>query len=150
MCVMSKARKATAVIVLVIILLAVSAIVLGHHKWNRRDFSTLGPVTSVTVVGLDGSKALVKITDPQVVFQIVAFVDSRRTGWETPWYGIPVPTVRAEFFNGAHFKGSFGSGANFFETHREGVFCSQSASSSEVRGFLDLLGVDGNGQLTSR
>jgi hypothetical protein len=147
---MSKAWKATAVIVFVMTLLAVTAIVLGHHKWNRRDFSTLGPVTSVTVVGLDGSKVLVKITDQQIVSQIVAFVDSRRAGWETPWYGIPVPTVRAEFFSGAQFKGSFGFGANFFETQRDGVFCSQSASPSEVRRFLDLLGVDGDGQLTSR
>jgi hypothetical protein len=146
---MSKAWKATAVIVFVTALLAVTAIVLGHHKWNRRDFSTLGPVTSVTVVGRDGGK-VVKITDQQVVSQIVAFVDSRRTGWETPWYGIPVPTVRTEFFSGAQFKGSFGSGANFFETHREGAFYSQSASPSEVQRFLDLLGVDGDGQLTSR
>src|ERR1700735_2679695 len=147
---MSKGRKATAVIVFVIMLLAVTAIVLGHHKWNRRDFSTLGPVTSVTVVGPDGSKQLVKITDQQVVFQIVSFFDSRRTDWETPWYGIPVPTVTAEFFDGAQFKGSFGSGANFFETQREGVFCSQSASPSEVRRFLDLLGVGGDGQPTKR
>jgi hypothetical protein len=144
--VMSKARNAKAVIVFVIMLLAVAAIVLGHHKSSRRDFSTLGPVSSVTVVGLDGSKQLVKITEQQVVLQIVAFVDSRRTGWQTPWYGIPVPTVTAQFFNGAQFKGSFGSGANFFETQREGVFCSQSASPSEVRRFLDLLGVGGDGQ----
>jgi hypothetical protein len=150
MCVMSNARKAAAVIVVVITLLAVTAFVLGHSKWNRRDFSTLGPVTGVTVVGHDGSKELVKITDEQVVSQIVAFVDSRRTGWETPWYGIPVPTVTAEFFNGAQFKGSFGSGANFFETQREGVFCSQSASPSEVQRFLGRLGVDEDGHPTSR
>jgi hypothetical protein len=138
---MSKAWKAAALIVFVITLLAIAAILLVNHTWNRRDFSTLGPVTSVTVVGLDGSKELVKITDQQVVSQIVAFVDSRRTGWETPWYGIPVPTVTAEFFKGTQFKGSFGSGANFFETQREGVFCSQRASPSDVRRFLDLLGV---------
>ena len=150
MCVMSKARKAAVVIVFVITLLAVTAFVLGHYKWNRRDFSTLGPVTSVTIVGHGGTKESVKITDEQVVVQIVAFVDSRRTGWETPWYGIPVPTITAEFFNGTQFKGSFGSGTNFFETQREGVFCSRSASPSEVRRFLDLLGVDGDGRLTSR
>jgi hypothetical protein len=150
MCVMSNARKAAAVIVFVITLLAVTAFVLGHHKWNRRDFSTLGPVTSVAIVGHGGTNELVKITDQQVVFQIVAFVDSRRTGWETPWYGIPVPTIRAEFFNGAQFKGSFGSGTNFFETQREGAFCSQSASPSDVRRFLDLLGVDEDGHLTGR
>jgi hypothetical protein len=148
---MSNARRAAAVIVVfVITLLAVAAFVLGHHKRNLRDFSTLGSVTGVTVSGPGGSKELVKITDPQAVTQIVAFVDSRRKGWETPWYGIPVPTVTAEFFDGAQFKGSFGSGTNFFETQREGVFCSQSASPSEVRRFLDLLGVNGDGQLTSR
>jgi hypothetical protein len=148
--VLSKAWKARAVIVFVIALLTVSAIVLGHHRWNRRDFVTLGPVTSVTVVGHDGSKELLQINDPQIVSQIVAFVDSRRAGWETPWYGIPVPTVSAKFFSGAQFKGSFSSGADFFETQREGVFCSQSASPSDVRHFLDLLGVDAEGKLTRR
>src|ERR1700735_3172044 len=104
---MSKGRKATAVIVFVIMLLAVTAIVLGHHKWNRRDFSTLGPVTSVTVVGPDGSKQLVKITDQQVVFQIVAFVDSRRTDWERQWSGLPLPAGTREVLGRRAFRHSF-------------------------------------------
>lgn len=102
----------------------------------------LGQVTSVNVVGHDGSKPFIKVTDPQKVSRIVDFVDSHRTGWIKPPYGIPVPTVSAEFYNGTAFKGSFGAGNAFFETQREGGFFSQSTSSREVHSFLDLLGVD--------
>jgi hypothetical protein len=102
----------------------------------------LGQVTSVNVVGHDHSKPFTKVTDPQKVSQIVAFVDSHRTGWIKPWYGIPVPVVTAEFFNGTAFKGSFDAGNAFFETQREGGFFSQSTSSREVHSFLGLLGVD--------
>jgi hypothetical protein len=103
----------------------------------------LGQVSSVTVRCV--SKKLIEITEPQKVAEIVAFVDSHRSGWEKPWYGIPVPSVTAEFFSGAEFKGSFGAGDKFFETQREGSFFSQNSSPSEIRHFLDLLGVDGEG-----
>ncbi len=125
------------------LLLAISLTVCcGGKRDLPKEFPALGQVSSVNVVGHDGSKLLVKITDPQNVSQIVAFVDSHRTGWIKPWYGIPVPAVTAEFFNGTVFKGSFGVGKAFFETQREGSFFSQDTSSTEVRQFLTLLGVD--------
>jgi hypothetical protein len=104
-----------------------------------REFPMLGQVSSVNVKL--GSMPFVKITNPQKVSQIVAFVDSHRMGWMKPWYGIPVPAVTVEFFDGMVFKGSFGAGNAFFETQREGGFFSQSASPSEVHRFLDLAGV---------
>lgn len=107
-----------------------------------RDFPALGQISSVSVVDKDGTSTLANITDQQKVSEIVAFVDSRRKGWETPWYGIPAPAVTAEFFTGTEFKGSFGVGRDFFETQRSGVFYSQRASANDVRHFLDLLGVD--------
>ena len=99
----------------------------------------LGHVSRVNVKL--GSMPVVKITDPQQVSQIVAFVDSHRTGWTKPWQGIPVPAVTAECFDGTMFKGSFGAGNGFFETQREGGFFSQNASPSELHRFLDLTGV---------
>jgi hypothetical protein len=126
------------------LLMVVSVTACGIGKQGPpREFPMLGQVTSVNVVvGPDDSKVFIKVTDPQNVSHIVAFVDSYRTGWIKPWYGIPVPAVRAEFFNGTVFKGSFGVGDAFFETQRKGGFFSQSTSPSEVHHFLDLLGVD--------
>jgi hypothetical protein len=108
-----------------------------------RNFPSLGHVTRISVVGSDASKPLVMITDPKKISRIVMFVDSHRKGWEAPRYGIPVPAVTAEFFDGTEFKGHFGAGRGFFETQREGVFRSQDASPAEVHRFLALLGVDG-------
>jgi hypothetical protein len=125
------------------LLMVVSTTACGIGKQGfPREFPMLGQVTSVNVVGHDGSKPFIKVTDPQKVSRIVDFVDSHRTGWIKPPYGIPVPTVSAEFCNGTAFKGSFGAGNAFFETQREGGFFSQSTSSREVHSFLDLLGVD--------
>jgi hypothetical protein len=107
-----------------------------------RDFPVLGRVTMVSVVGTDASKPFVKISDQRKISQIIAFVDSRRKSWETPAFGIPVPTVTAEFFNGSEFQGSFGAGRDFFETQREGVFCSREASPNDLRHFFDLLGLN--------
>jgi len=129
---------------LLALLIAVSFVAScgGQREFS---FSPLGPVKSINVVSIparDGSKYLSKISDPKKVSQIIAFVDARRANWKTPWYGIPVPKVEAEFFDGQRFKGSFGAGENFFETQREGGFFSKTASSNEVREFLTLLNVD--------
>jgi hypothetical protein len=128
------------------LLVVVSMTACGIGKQGSpREFPMLNQVTSVNVVGHDGSKPSVKVTDRLKVSQIVAFIDSHRTGWIKPWYGNPVPTVTAEMFDGTEFKGSFGVGNDFFETQRAGSFFSQRASSVEVRHFLDLLGVDEEG-----
>ena len=125
------------------LLVVVSMTACGIGKQGPpREFPMLGQVTSVNVSGHDGSKPFIKVTDPLKVSQIVAFVDSHRTGWIKPWYGIPVPAVTAEFFNGTIFKGSFGVGDAFLETQREGGFFSQTTSPREVHAFLDLLGLD--------
>lgn len=111
-------------------------------KGQTRAFPVLGPVTVVTIVGRDGSRPISTISDAQSISQIVAFVDSHRTSWGTPWYGIPVPVLTAEFYNGTDFKGSFGVGENFLETQRDGGFFSQSASAKEIQCFFDLAGIN--------
>jgi hypothetical protein len=109
---------------------------------NRtRQFPSLGSVTSIIVSGHDRSKPLAKIIDERAISEIVFFVDAHRDGWDTPWFGIPVPVVTAEFYDGAKFKGSFGVGQNFIEVQRDGGFFSQNVPAGEVRRFLDLVGV---------
>ena len=109
---------------------------------TTRNFPMLGSVTTVVVVGRNGSQPLSKITDARSILQIVAFVDGHRTSWGTPWYGIPVSFVTAQFFNGSEFKGSFGVGQNFLETQRNGGFYAQRASLEEIQNFLNLLGIN--------
>lgn len=112
-------------------------------RGNRtRQFPSLGSVTLITISVHDRSQLLTKITDERAISQIVFFVDAHRDGWGTPPFGTPVPVVTAEFYDGTGFKGSFGVGQNFIETQRDGGFFSQSVSTSEVRRFLDLVGIN--------
>ena len=119
--------------------LCMAACSMGKH-----DFSPLGSVTTAElwISAGDGSKYIWKISDPKDVSRIAAFVDSHRTDWGTPWYGVPVPIVEVRFFDGQQAKGSFGVGRNFFETQRQGGFFSKSASPSEIRGFYEVVNLD--------
>jgi hypothetical protein len=109
---------------------------------GKHQFNPLGSVTRVAVSGTDGTKPFKSISDSKKVAEIVSFVDARRTGWGTPWTGVPVPVVTAEIYKGQEFEGSFGVGENFFSVQRDGGFFTKLASSSETHEFLDLLGVD--------
>lgn len=122
-------------------------ILVGCADPHTRDFSVLGPVTTINVTGSDASNLSPTITNSRTISQVVDFVDSHRTGWHTPWYGVPVPSVVIEFYNGTEFKGSFGVGKNFLETQRNGGFFSQSAAPDEVRGFLGLLAPKSDSQV---
>ncbi len=64
------------------------------------------------------------------------------SNWRSPWFGIPVPIVEVQFFDGQQGKGSFGVGKDFFETQREGGFFSKGASPSEVASFFDAVNLD--------
>lgn len=81
------------------------------------------------------------ITDKSQVASILAFVNARSDQWDTPWYGVPVPTVVADLYAGTVFLGHFGVGASFFELHRDGGFFSRAASDAERREFIKLLAV---------
>jgi hypothetical protein len=106
-----------------------------------KAYPQLGPVTRVEVNVR--SEAVKVIDDPAQVTRIVEFVDSHCRGWggNSDMFGVPIPRVAANFYNGNEFKGRFGVGAGFFETQREGDFASQRAGSQEEREFLELLGV---------
>lgn len=111
---------------------------------SRRHFSPLGPVTSANlwISASDGSKYGWKISDPKDLSRVVAFIDSQRADWNTPWFGTPVPIVEVQLFDGQRARGSFGVGKEFFETQREGGFFSKRASRIEIRDFFDALNLD--------
>jgi hypothetical protein len=123
-------------------LIALVALIGGGCIKRYGELPALGPVTSIAVSGTDSSHPISKITSPEVVSAIVAFVDARRRDWGTPWFGVPVGVVTTEFYDGTDFKGSFGVGDNFFTTQREGMFLSLKASPSDTQAFLKLLKSD--------
>jgi hypothetical protein len=100
---------------------------------NHRNMSPLEQVSMIKIGGRE-------ISDPESIQRIVAFVDANKEGWRVPWYGVPVPAVTVEFYDGKTFRGSFGVGKDFFETQRDGGFWSKDAKSDEVGRFLDLVG----------
>ena len=111
---------------------------------NRHNFAPLGPVTTanLSISASDGSKYLWKISDPADLSRMVAFVDAHRDNWGTPWFGVPVPTVEVQLFDGQQPRASFGAGKDFFETQRDGAFFSRRASPGEIQGFFDAANVD--------
>lgn len=111
---------------------------------SKRDFSPLGPVTTANlwISASDGSKYGWKISDPKDLSRIVTFVDSQRANWGTSWFGVPVPTVEVQLFDGQRAKGSFGAGKDFFETQREGGSFSKNVSPREIRSFFDAVSLD--------
>jgi hypothetical protein len=84
-----------------------------------------------------------EISDPEQIRRLVAFVNSRRSGWETPWRGVPVPKHVINFYEGEQFAGHFGWGESFFETQRDSRgFFSRDATPEEVEEFRRLVGID--------
>lgn len=110
----------------------------------KRDFSPLGPVTQADlwITASDGSKYIWKVSDPKDLARIVSYVDSQRTNWGAPWFGVPVPMVEVRMFDGQQARGSFGSGKNFFETQRDGGSYSKKATASEIQSFFDALNLN--------
>jgi hypothetical protein len=56
-------------------------------------------------------------------------------------YGVPVPRVVLDFYEGENFKGHFGISKGFIETQRVGDFASKSISEGEGQEFLNLVGI---------
>lgn len=125
-------------VILISFLVSVALVSCGPP--SVRSFPDIGRVTTIIVSGTGASNLSKKITDSQRISRIVAFVDAHRSGWGTPWYGVPVPSVVVEFYDGTEFKGHFGVGKNFLETQRDNRgFFSQSVTSDQVTTFLELL-----------
>lgn len=96
------------------------------------------------IVVSDGrSGSSLKISDPMRVREISEFVNQRTAGWggASGLFGVPIPGVVVEFYQGDEILGHFGAGANFFETQRDGTFASRPASDAELRLFKELVRV---------
>jgi hypothetical protein len=91
----------------------------GCLRGSKIALPVLGRVTLIKVKK-DGKEIRTKISDEQSIVKIIEFVDARNEGWEKPWYGIPVPTLEIEFYDGQDFKGSFGVGKGFFRNSTKG------------------------------
>ena|SRR5579863_6595887 len=128
--------------VIVVALLLVAP--LAGCGMRKHSFPPLGPVTTANlwISASDGSKYGWKISDPNDLSPIVAFVNLHRSNWGTPWFGVPVPIVEVQLFDGEQARGNFGVGKDFIETQRDGGFFSQSALPSEIRGFFDAVRLD--------
>jgi hypothetical protein len=129
------------------VLLALIALVGCGTRNRSRELPAIGSVTSITVSRRSGSPKTTKITGKAAISGIVNFVDEHRSGWSKPWFGIPVPVVTAEFYDGSESKGSFGVGGYLFVTQRDGDFLSRSASPAEVLRFLELVSPHSNSSI---
>ena len=127
--------------------LALIALVGCGTPNHSRELPAIGSVTSITVSRRSGSPENTEITGKAAISEIVDFVDEHRAGWGKPWFGIPVPVVTAEFYDGSEFKGSFGVGGYLFETQRDGDFFTRSASPAEVLRFLELVSPQSNSSI---
>lgn len=85
-------------------------------------------------------RPLAVIDNAQKIGEIMQFVNARTDGWKVPWYGVPVPTLIANFYADKTLLGHFGAGANFFECQRSGGFYSLSATETELGEFERLVG----------
>ena len=126
------------------ILLLMLASAACANRAREHEFPPIGPVDHIVVVSNYGRDTLPAISDSARVAAIVAFANRYRSGWGTPWAGVPVPRITAAFFRSAAAKGAvqyFGAGPRFFEASSSpGDFSSRSAQDAEIAEFLHLLG----------
>jgi len=83
------------------------------------------------------------VTDPAAVSDLAArAVELSSEGWGVPLKGVPVATLRFEFYRGDDILGSLGVGNTFLAAHAGGSFCSRD-STSEIRAeLLALAGME--------
>ena len=124
--------------------LTVAVTLLGcAAQQDRPPFPQLSSIARVMVVMNYGRDTMPAITDTARLQAITAFVNARRSEWQVPWSGVPVPRVSAAFYRQAADKGAvyhFGAGPGFFEASSQpGDFASRRASAAETEEFLRLL-----------
>lgn len=112
---------------------------------------SIGALTEVVVVTRAHSgESRKEIVDPVAVSKIVRFINEQGSGWKTPWYGIPIPSLELRLYDARQFKGSFGAGKTFFETQRGGAFFVKNVSPKDVTRLTVLVDEIGAQTPTSR
>jgi hypothetical protein len=82
-----------------------------------------------------------KVEDAVVMADARAFILAHADGWETPWYGTPVPRLQVNFYRGERLIGGFGVGRDFLTTDPGPVFMSRSVQGQDVEELLRRLSV---------
>ncbi len=103
------------------------------------SFEHIRSVTRIEVRD-NHDKPLAVIENSGQIGEVMQFVNARSDGWKVPWYGVPVPTLIANFYADKTLLGHFGAGANFFECQREGGFYSLTTTEAELSEFERLVG----------
>lgn len=104
--------------------------------------TSFGHIQGVTRIEVrdNQNRQLAVIENTQQIADVMQFVNARTGGWKVPWYGVPIPTLIANFYAERTLLGHFGAGVNFFECQRDGGFFSRSADASELLQFEKLVG----------
>ena len=93
------------------------------------------------IVVMDWGSPVKKINNP-LISKIVAFINMRKEGWETPITGFPGTKVKLYLYRDGNFIGSFGITEASFSMQRGGRWDSKPATQQEVQELLGLLGID--------
>jgi hypothetical protein len=83
---------------------------------------------------------LAELKDPGQIEGVVAFINSKPSGWSVPWYGPPVGQVYLSLLKKDKVTANFYVGPWFFGRDH-GNFWSQKATEQEVMQLEKLLGV---------
>ena len=107
------------------------------------DAATLPPVEAPDFIQVERNypkQVLAELRDPDKVRAVIAFINSKRTGWDVPWYGPPVGQVYLKLIKSDKLVDNFYVGPWFFGRDR-GNFWSQKASEQEVQQLGELINV---------
>ena len=89
---------------------------------------------------MKGIQRVASIRDADQISRIVAFTAQRTEGWNSPWYGVPVGDLTAQFFAHDVFLSDFSAGPDFFEAQGCSSFQTRRASTAETAELRALLG----------
>jgi hypothetical protein len=97
--------------------------------------------TDSIIISDNMGKEIRTITDKTKIREITNFVRSQNTGWVTPWAGVPVALVRANFYSGNKFINDFGVGSNFATFQGCGFWQSRKLSAKDRKMIMSLFAV---------
>ena len=100
-----------------------------------------GHADEIRVVDRHMKEVLGAIHDQAKIDKVIAFINSKRDGWDVPLSGPPVGQVYINFYKTQKYIGNFYIGPYFFGRDH-GNFWSKPASKEEIKQFGDLLGIE--------
>jgi hypothetical protein len=81
--------------------------------------------------------------DPEKIYAILDLLKTQTEGWMVPATGIPVATIRFNFFGFGTPLGNLGVDATFLALHQSGNFWSKSIEASLQKEFLAAVRLGG-------